>query len=130
MSGILPETKFFRVMRESYTWRALTKFIFTLRTWSRRTIWGDRLFLQFHGPTTILLQTRASRLSDVLSTRDVNEIADSPPGAIQAAVTLAMSGPEKPATDSSSGTTPASARPTRLSMASIGPDGKVTFEEK
>lgn len=34
----------------------------------------------------MLLQSRASRISDVLSTRDVNEIAESPPGAVQDAV--------------------------------------------
>jgi hypothetical protein len=36
---------------------------------------------------TLLLQSRASRLSDVLTLRDVDEIADSPPGAVQDAVT-------------------------------------------
>lgn len=43
LSNWVPDTKFFRVMRESNTWRGLTKFLFTLRTWSRRTIWGDRV---------------------------------------------------------------------------------------
>lgn len=36
----------------------------------------------------MLLQSRASRISDVLTLRDVNEIADSPPGALQDAVSL------------------------------------------
>lgn len=35
----------------------------------------------------MLLQSRASRISDVLSLRDVDEIADSPPGAVEDAVT-------------------------------------------
>lgn len=34
----------------------------------------------------MLVQSRASRISDVLTLRDVNEIADSPPGAVQDAV--------------------------------------------
>jgi hypothetical protein len=34
----------------------------------------------------MLLQSRASRISDVLSLRDVEEIAESPPGAVQDAV--------------------------------------------
>ena len=34
----------------------------------------------------MLLQSRASRISDVLSLKDVNEIAESPPGAVQDAV--------------------------------------------
>lgn len=36
---------------------------------------------------TMLVQSRASRVSDVLSLRDVDEIAASPPGAVQDAVT-------------------------------------------
>jgi len=46
LSGLgrfLPETRFFRVMRETGTWKAITGILFTLRTWSRRTIWGDRV---------------------------------------------------------------------------------------
>lgn len=88
---LVPDTKFFRVMRQTDTWKGITKLLFNLRTAARRTIWGDRLFLQFHGPTTILLSSRASRISDVLTSRDVNEIADSPSGAVQAAVTLVSS---------------------------------------
>jgi Trk K+ transport system NAD-binding subunit len=40
-----------------------------------------QLFLQFQGPTTILVQSRANRVRDVLSDREVNEIADTPAGA-------------------------------------------------
>lgn len=43
LGSLLPDTKFFRAMRESGTWRAITKIYFTVRTWSRRTIWGDRV---------------------------------------------------------------------------------------
>lgn len=46
-----------------------------------------QLFLSFQGPTTLLMQSRASRVSDVLTLRDVDEIADSPPGKVQDAVT-------------------------------------------
>ena len=45
-----------------------------------------KLFLRFEGPTTMLLQSRASRVSDVLTLKDVNEIAESQPGAVQDAV--------------------------------------------
>ena len=34
----------------------------------------------------MLISSRASRISDVLTLRDVDEIADSPPGAVQDAV--------------------------------------------
>ncbi|MCJ1287078.1 Altered inheritance of mitochondria protein 24, mitochondrial [Xylographa opegraphella] len=131
--SLLPDTKFFRVMRESTSWRALKSFLYTLRTWSRRTIWGDRLFLQFHGPMTILIQSRASRLSDVLTSRDVNEIAETQAGVAQQAVTLTSS---KVAREKSGERTlgglndPKSTQdtPTGLSVARIGQDGKVRFE--
>lgn len=85
--SLLENVKFFRVMSQTATWRALATTWYTLKTWMRRTIWGDRLFLRFEGPTTMLLQSRASRISDVLTLRDVSEIAESPPGAVQDVVT-------------------------------------------
>lgn len=94
-----------------------------LRTSARRTIWGDRLFLQFKGPTTLLVSSRASRVSDVLTSRDVDEIADAPAGEMRKAVTLlTMSNQEeaKPAR---------SIAPTGFSTASVTKDGKVTFGE-
>ncbi|MCJ1323033.1 Altered inheritance of mitochondria protein 24, mitochondrial [Xylographa vitiligo] len=132
--SILPDTKFFRVMRESAIWKALTSFVFTLRTWSRRTIWGDRLFLQFHGPMTILIQTRASRLSDVLTSKDVNQIADTQAGVAQAAVTLSNSKTKQGMQGESAASglnDPKSTQdtPTRLSVAKVGQDGKVKFEQ-
>jgi hypothetical protein len=39
-----------------------------------------QLFMQFDGPATILVQSRGPRLNDVLSGREVNEIADTPRG--------------------------------------------------
>ncbi|MCJ1382127.1 Altered inheritance of mitochondria protein 24, mitochondrial [Xylographa soralifera] len=132
--SIMPDTKFFREMRESTSWKALTSFLFTLRTWSRRTIWGDRLFLQFHGPMTVLIQTRASRLSDVLTSRDVNEIANTQAGVAQAAETLSpVKTVEGRSGESASGglNDPKSTQdtPTRLSVAKVGQDGKVKFEK-
>lgn len=95
-----------------------------------------KLFLQFHGPMTILIQTRASRLSDVLTSRDLNEIADTQAGATQAAVTLATRDPldaQPKGTDSQSGglVDPKSAqdKPVQLSVATIGKDGKVKFQK-
>ncbi|KAI9670072.1 MAG: Altered inheritance of mitochondria protein 24, mitochondrial [Trizodia sp. TS-e1964] len=125
-ASFLPDTKFFRVMGNSDTWKSVARIFFSLRTWSRRTIWGDRLFLQFYGPTTILLQSRASRLSDVLSSRDINEIADAPPGAIQAAVTLAKAKEE--ASESKPAATKIDHAPS-LHVASVGPGGKVKFQD-
>ncbi|EUC33598.1 hypothetical protein COCCADRAFT_4898 [Bipolaris zeicola 26-R-13] len=85
--SLVQNTQFFRTMSKTATWRALATTYHTLKTWMRRTVWGDRLFLRFEGPTTMLVQSRASRISDVLTLRDVDEIADSPPGAVEDAVT-------------------------------------------
>ena len=128
MGGMM-DSKFLRNMRETVTWRALRSLIFTFRTWSRRTIWGDRLFLRFHGPTTILLQSRASRITDVLSTRDVNEIADLEPGAISPMITLTRKGEATEEVEVSHGTTRETDQPTKMSLASKDPSGKIVFRE-
>ncbi|EKD14228.1 uncharacterized protein L3040_003633 [Drepanopeziza brunnea f. sp. 'multigermtubi'] len=125
VGGLMQKIKFFRVMKESDTWRAITNLMFTLRTAARRTIWGDRLFLKFHGPTTILMSSRASRISDVLTSRDVNEIADTEAGIVQKAVTLAS----KPK-DSEEGTAKQFTDvPTGFHTAEVSRDGKVKFED-
>lgn len=117
---LIPDIKFFRVMRQTDTWRGMANILFSLRTAVRRSIWGDRLFLQFRGPTTILLSSRASRISDVLTARDVNEIADTPAGVVQEAVTLSTAAaPEVPKRIADV--------PTGFHVASVGTDGKVKF---
>ncbi len=122
LSYLIPDTKFFRVMRESSVWRGVATLLFTLRTAARRTIWGDRLFLQFHGPMTVLLSSRASRVRDVLTAREINEIADSPPGAVQSAVELAA----RPK-DEAAETKRVADVPTGFHVASVGKDGRVRF---
>ncbi|PLB35847.1 AIM24 family protein [Aspergillus candidus] len=78
--GFIQKSKFIQSMSDSDTWKTAMKVLHTLRTWSRKTIWGDRLFLQFDGPTNILIQTRGPRLNDILTPQQVNEIADTPRG--------------------------------------------------
>jgi hypothetical protein len=136
---LVPETKFFRVMRESAWWRFITNSMNSLRTAARRSIWGDRLFLQFKGPCTILMSSRAARVNDVLTSRDVNEIADSPAGEVHKAVTLATMTPEereamareKEMEGKGTGTATSSAAdvPTAFHVATVGKDRKVKFEE-
>lgn len=70
------------------------------------------------------MSSRASRISDVLTTRDVNEIADSPAGAVQQAITLknnpkSEEASRKQVTDV----------PTGFRFAEVGKDGKVKFED-
>jgi uncharacterized protein (AIM24 family) len=124
-TSLMSNVKFFRVMKETATWKGVANVLFNLRTATRRTIWGDRLFLQFHGPNTILLSSRASRISDVLTSRDINEIADSPAGAVQSAVTLAS----KPMGETIGSAKQAVHVPTGFHTAEVGKDGQVTFGE-
>ncbi|KAK1147645.1 Altered inheritance of mitochondria protein 24, mitochondrial [Aspergillus melleus] len=77
---LIQDSKFVRDVSDSKAWKTTMSYLHKLRTWSRMTIWGDRLFLQFDGPTTILLQTRGPRINEILSSKEVNEIADAPRG--------------------------------------------------
>jgi uncharacterized protein (AIM24 family) len=130
----LPDTRFVREARKTSTWKFLANLFFTLRAWARRTVWGDRLFLHFRGPITILLQTRGSRLSDSLTARDVNEIADTPAGEVSNAITLDL-GKEKshgssvtevPRTAPSK--QPVEEKSVKVTYATIGTDKKVRFQ--
>jgi hypothetical protein len=138
---IFPRSRFLTNLRNSDTYKLLSSLAFRIRTWSRRTIWGDRLFLQFTGPTTILIQSRASRVSDVLTNRDINEIADAEPGVVAEKVELRIrvektegeeTGGPKGAAGVRGGSGEATTmvrKPPRLSIASVQRDGKVRIEE-
>ncbi|OOQ87139.1 Altered inheritance of mitochondria protein 24, mitochondrial [Penicillium brasilianum] len=77
---LLQGNKFIRDVSDSKAWKNTMSFLHKIRTWSRKTIWGDRLFLQFDGPATILMQTRGPRVNDILSERQITELADAPRG--------------------------------------------------
>jgi hypothetical protein len=86
-----------------------------------------QLFLQFHGPSTILVQSQAARLADILSSEEVNEIAKAPPGAVKSAM-KELSTQETPRNFVVDTQSPASTSLPRMKIASIGPDRKVTIE--
>lgn len=122
---IVPErlSRFWRAMRDTETYKSVARLLFGIRTMARRSVWGDRLFLQFRGPSTILMSSRGVRVRDVLTRDDVNEIADTEAGVVPAAVELAskpkaVEDPRK-----------AQAKPLAIHVASVGKDGKVTFED-
>ncbi|RPA84477.1 hypothetical protein BJ508DRAFT_303931 [Ascobolus immersus RN42] len=71
----ISENELVKTVSNSTAWRKISGFTSTLRTWSRRTIWGDRLFLKMEGPISILVQSRAPRVSDILSNRDIEDAA-------------------------------------------------------
>lgn len=84
-----------------------------------------KLFLHFHGPGTILLQSRGAALRDVLTTRDVDELADSPAGSVPKALGAQSAAEPGVATP----TTAPPTSPTTLSYASVNREGSVKFDE-
>jgi hypothetical protein len=68
-------------------------------------------------------------MSDVLTSRDVNEIAETEPGAVRSAVTKIQSQENaRMAPKISVRPAPSGSTMTALSVATIGPDGTVQFE--
>ena len=128
VSSILPDTRFIRTVRESQIWRFFAAFAFTVRTWARRTLWGDRLFLRFEGPANILVQSRGNKITESLTNRDINEMADAPAGAVQLALNP---GSKKTGSSSDDGAAPAAPPqvPPKMSYASVKGDGRVEFEK-
>ena len=140
------DSKFLHNMKNSDTWRLLSKSYFTIRTWSRRTIWGDRvrherayqdlrmladqfykLFLHFRGPTSILIQTRGVRLNDILSREESKEIAETAPG--NSMKTLLHEDTSRKIPDQSKPMSAEPQKPLHMSLASVGKDGKVTITQ-
>ena len=85
-----------------------------------------QLFLQFRGPSTILLQTRAARLNDALTTRDVDDIANVAPGVSVQKLQPNQTSGENRAFDKDERSS--NIPPTRMSTATVGANGKVSFE--
>ncbi|SPO01387.1 probable Altered inheritance of mitochondria protein 24, mitochondrial [Cephalotrichum gorgonifer] len=118
------DVKFFKVMRTTETYKAVARAAHALRTAMRRTIWGDRLFLQFRGPATLLVSSRGVRLAESLTAGEVNEIADAPAGVAAAAVQKAM-----PAKEEGKGTDEVKREPLIMRTVTVEEDGKVKFED-
>lgn len=83
----------------------------------------NQMFLRFQGPANILLQARGNKLTDSLSTRDINEIADSPAGAMQAARHIS------PAAGTNAIIPQPAKTATKMTFASVDRSGKVDFEK-
>jgi hypothetical protein len=126
LTGWIPETNFMKAMRETDTYKFLARLIYSLRTTTRRTIWGDRLFLQFKGPTTLLLSSRGVRVADSLTADQVNEIADAPAGVLPRAVEKVAAGDSQPTVPTEATTEQAASA---IHVAAVRRDGKVTFED-
>ncbi|KAL5611991.1 hypothetical protein BROUX41_000446 [Berkeleyomyces rouxiae] len=90
VSGWMSSLKFVQDIKNTEAYRMATRAAHSVRTSLRRTIWGDRLFLQFQGPSTLFLSSRGVRIADSLTRNEVNEIADAPEGKLNSAVDLAQ----------------------------------------
>jgi len=62
-------------MKQTVTYKQISKWIWNIRMWTRRTLWGDREFLQFEGPVTILIQSRTNRITDAFTRSNVEDVA-------------------------------------------------------
>ncbi|EJT75621.1 hypothetical protein GGTG_05554 [Gaeumannomyces tritici R3-111a-1] len=125
--SLVPErlAHFVATMRHTETYKGLARMLLALRTAARRSIWGDRLFLQFHGPTTILMSSRGVRVADSLSSEDVNEISDAEAGVVAGAIELSR----KPEPTVESPAASRESKPVAIHIANIGRDGKAKLEE-
>lgn len=126
LTSWIPETNFIKTMRTTDTYKFLARLLYSLRTTTRRTIWGDRLFLQFKGPTTVLLSSRGVRVGDSLAAEQVNEVADAPAGVLPRAVEMAAGGKSEPIAKVE---TTVEQAPSAIHVAAVRRDGKVTFED-
>ena len=130
LSRWIPEYDFIKTVRASAVYKFLAQVFRSLRTTTRRTIWGDRLFLQFQGPTTILMSSRGVRVADVLTNEQVNEIADAPAGALPQAVELSAEPKEIALPEANPvAIKETEAVPTPIHVATVEKDGKVKFED-
>lgn len=120
--------KFWKDMKATNTYKSVAGFLYGLRTIARRSIFGDRLFLQFRGPTTLLMSSRGVRVSDALTKEQVNEIADVEAGTVPKAIEQAVK-PKKEEVKSASAPASAAEKPAAIHVATVGKDGKVRFED-
>jgi hypothetical protein len=119
--GWFPEVRFWQELKTTKTWKFLARVLFSVRTSMRRSIWGDRLFLRFHGPGTLLVSSRGVRLAEALTNQEVNEIADTEAGVLGRDVKDVTKPKEVERV-------PAQDAPTVVRTVEVR-DGKVTFQD-
>ncbi|RKF59360.1 Altered inheritance of mitochondria protein 24, mitochondrial [Erysiphe neolycopersici] len=74
--ALILDLKFFKFLRHTYIWQRIMDFYQLIRTLTRRIIWGNQLFIKFSGPVKILISSRSTNISDILTSREVDEIAE------------------------------------------------------
>ncbi|KAJ6264655.1 hypothetical protein Dda_0804 [Drechslerella dactyloides] len=125
VQGLLPRSAFLEAMAKTETYQTVSRALFNIKTWLRRVIWGDRLFLQFTGPGTILIQSRAARLQDMFTRDEISDMAVAAPGALRSfhPVEEVAVGMED------AGTIASREEQLTVKKAVVGRNGKVTFED-
>lgn len=127
LASWMPKSEFVKNMRKTSAYKYMAGLLYSLRTTTRRTIWGDRLFLQFKGPTTIFMSSRGVRVADVLSNQQVNEISDVPAGELPQSFNMLT----KSEGESAEAMKPSNEQAlSAIHVAAVGKDSKVTFAEK
>ncbi|KAF8476187.1 mitochondrial biogenesis AIM24-domain-containing protein [Kalaharituber pfeilii] len=83
LSDVFPQMNFgkdfFHAIASTKTYQVISTIVWKVRIWSRRIIWGDREFLQFQGPVTILIQSRASKITDIITKQEAQDVAVTEP---------------------------------------------------
>lgn len=69
-------------------------------------------------------------MSEVLTSQDINDMADAQPGVVQPIVTLSREDAQKESSDQKSTATPVAVKGLRISTARISNDGNVTFDPR
>lgn len=130
-TSLVPQglAKFWKDMKDTGAYKFLARLFFSLRTTTRRSIFGDRLFLQFQGPTKILMSSRGARISDVLTNEDVNEIADTEAGIMPKSIEQAAKPKKEGETAVAASPASVAEKPTAIHVATVGQNGKVQFED-
>ncbi|KAI6244933.1 Altered inheritance of mitochondria protein 24, mitochondrial [Erysiphe necator] len=75
-SAVIVDLKFIQSLRQSYIWQRLIYYYRIIRTFMRQIIWGDQLYLKFNGPMKILISSRATKIGDILTSQEINELAE------------------------------------------------------
>lgn len=120
--------KWIQDVRGTQAYQILARALYNLRTAARRSVLGDRLFLQFQGPARILMSSRGVRVRDALTDAEVNEIVDAPPGvAADAAAKVSM--PRIADITAATSGVPSMTGATKIHVASVGQDGKVSIDK-
>ncbi|KAK9454775.1 altered inheritance of mitochondria protein 24 [Dipodascopsis uninucleata] len=107
----------------------VTKYYFKVKTFIRNSIWGDDLFVKFSGPSTILIQSRSTKLSDIIPASEMREIAEIEPSLFSPKLI-------SPDSENSAVSEEAKLEPKSMGQASVGghlkvavvENGKVTFK--